>query len=109
MAQVTAGRDFLGAVSGNVDTDSLFEEIRMEAVTVPEWSGADGKSLGDISPARHHGVQIAGVNRGGVRILNPSGTEVLRAGDELLALGTPAQLRDFKGWLGEKPAQGLAP
>jgi CPA2 family monovalent cation:H+ antiporter-2 len=106
MEQVQAGRRFLGGVSGTLDTDSLFEEIRMESLTVPEGSAADGRSLGEISPARNHGVQIAGVNRAGTRILNPTGQEVLRAGDELLSLGTPAQLREFRGWLGERPAEG---
>jgi CPA2 family monovalent cation:H+ antiporter-2 len=103
--QVTAGRDFLGGVSGNLDTDSLFEEVRMEAITVPEASPADGRTLGEISPARQHGVQIAGINRAGVRILNPGALEVLRIGDEFLALGTPVQLREFRVWLSEGPAQ----
>jgi CPA2 family monovalent cation:H+ antiporter-2 len=102
MEQVRAGRDFLGAVSGNLDTDSLFEEVRMESLLVPEWSRADGVPLGIMAPARDHGVQIAGILRGGVRILNPGGKEVLLSGDELLALGTPAQIREFRGWLAEK-------
>jgi CPA2 family monovalent cation:H+ antiporter-2 len=105
MEQVMAGRQFLGGVSGTLETDSLFEEIRMESIMVPEGSAADGRSLGEISPARVHGVQIAGVNRGGNRILNPAGQEVLKAGDELLSLGTPGQLREFRGWLGDRPAE----
>jgi CPA2 family monovalent cation:H+ antiporter-2 len=105
MAQVRAGRDFLGGVSGLLDTDSLFEEVRMEALVVPEGSRADGRTLGEISPAREHGVQVAGIHRGGLRILNPGGQEALREGDELLVLGTPAQIREFRGWLSEKPAQ----
>ena len=103
MAQAHAGREFLGGVSGTPETDSLFEEVRMEALTVPEGSQADGRSLGDISPARKHGVQVAGIHRGGVRILNPGAQEVLREGDELLALGTPVQIREFRGWLSEGP------
>jgi len=109
MAQVRAGRDFLGAVSGTLETDSLFEEVRMEALIVPEWSGAGGHSLADISPARNHGVQIAGIHRGAERILNPGAHEVLRSGDELLVLGTPLQIREFRGWLVEKPAQDGQP
>jgi CPA2 family monovalent cation:H+ antiporter-2 len=105
MAQVRAGRDFLGGVSGLLETDSLFEEVRMEALVVPEGSRADGHSLGEIAPARNHGVQVAGIHRGGVRILNPGGQETLEEGDELLALGTPAQIREFRGWLSDKPAQ----
>jgi CPA2 family monovalent cation:H+ antiporter-2 len=104
IAQVGAGRDFLGGVSGTLDTDSLFEEVRMEAITIPEWSAADGRTLVEILPAGGRGVQVAGIHRGATRILNPGAGEVLRAGDELLALGTPVQIRDFKGRLAERAA-----
>jgi CPA2 family monovalent cation:H+ antiporter-2 len=104
MAQVGAGRDFLDGVSGTLDTDSLFEEVRMESLTVPDWSVGRGRSLADISPARNHHVQIAGIHRGPARILNPSAQELLQPADELLVLGTPVQIREFRGWLSEKPA-----
>jgi CPA2 family monovalent cation:H+ antiporter-2 len=104
VAQVRAGRDFLGGVSGTPDTDSLFEEVRMEAITIPEWSASDGLTLKEILPAGSHGVQIAGIHRGATRILNPGAGEVLKAGDELLALGTPVQIKDFKGRLAERAA-----
>jgi len=86
-------------VSGAPASDSLFEEVRMEALPVPAWSRAVGRSLGELSPARNHGVQIAGVHRGGVRILNPTAQETLRAADEVLALGAPQHLAEFKLWL----------
>jgi CPA2 family monovalent cation:H+ antiporter-2 len=101
MAQVNACRAFVGEVSGTLDTDSLFEEVRMDSVDVPEWSRASGRTLGDISPAKNHGVQVAGIRRGDGRILNPDGHETLRPGDELLVLGTPVQIREFRGWLTE--------
>ena len=97
--QVSAGKAFLGAVSGAPSSDSVFEEVRMEALTVPVWSAAAGKSLGELSPAQQHGVQVAGVRRGGLRILNPGAQEVLRAGDEILVLATPVQITAFKRWL----------
>jgi CPA2 family monovalent cation:H+ antiporter-2 len=97
--QVKAGRAFLGSVSGAPVTDSVFEEVRMEAVVLPGWSRAAGRTLGELSPAQEHGVQVAGVHRGGLRILNPSATETLRAGDEVLVLGTPVQIAEFKTWL----------
>jgi monovalent cation:H+ antiporter-2, CPA2 family len=105
IAQVNAGRAFLGGVSGTIDTDSLFEEVRMEAITVPEWSAEGGRALIEVSPAHSHGVQIAGIHRQGVRILNPGPSEVLMPGDELLALGTPVQIREFRGRLAEKKDQ----
>ena len=101
MSQVAAGREFLMLVSGTLDTDSLFEEVRMDAVDVPLWSPASGRTLVEISPAKNHGVQIAGIHRGTERILNPDGHEVLKPGDELLVLGTPVQIREFRGWLSE--------
>jgi CPA2 family monovalent cation:H+ antiporter-2 len=105
MEQVQAGRAFLGGVSGAPETDSLFEEVRMDSVNVPDWSRAKGRTIAEISPAKEHGVQIAGIQRAGGRILNPGAQEVLRPRDELLVLGTPAQILEFRGWLADNPVQ----
>lgn len=104
--QVKAGRQFLGAVSGAAD--SLFEEVLMEAMTVPARTRAAGRTLAELSPARTHGVQIAGINHQAVRTLNPGADTRLQAGDELLVLGTPAQIRAFRAWLRES-VEGSAP
>jgi CPA2 family monovalent cation:H+ antiporter-2 len=101
--QVNAGKRFLGAVSGAPVADSVFEEVRMEALTIPLWSRAADRTLVELSPAQNHGVQVAGVHRGGLRILNPSAHEVLRGNDEILVLGTPVQIAEFKAWLRERP------
>jgi CPA2 family monovalent cation:H+ antiporter-2 len=112
-AQVKAGRRFLGAVSGAPAGDSRFEEVQMEALAIPAWSRAAGHTLGELAPAQHYGVQVAGLNRGGVRILNPSAEEIVQAGDEALALGTAEQIREFKLWLNARPDEtedpGLPP
>jgi CPA2 family monovalent cation:H+ antiporter-2 len=100
--QVKAGKVFLGVVSGTHGSDSLFEEVRMEAVKIPHWSRAAGHTLAELSPAQNHSVQIAGVNRNGLRILNPSAQEMLRAGDEVLALGAPVHIAAFKDWIRER-------
>jgi CPA2 family monovalent cation:H+ antiporter-2 len=108
--QVEAGRQFLAAVSGAVELDSIFGEVQMQAMEIPEWSRARGRTLGELGLARAFGVQIAGINRAGVRTLNPSAEEMLQPGDELLALGSIDQLKDFRGWLRERPEdEGLAP
>lgn len=101
-AQVQAGKAFLGAVSTAPVADSVFEEVSMRSLQVPEWSRAAGRTLGELSLTQNHGVQIAGISRPGKRILNPSGQEMIEPGDEVLALGTPVQIRDFKAWLGER-------
>lgn len=100
--QVNAAKAFLGAVSGTASADSLFEEVRMEAVQLPAWSQAAGRTLSELSPAQNHGVQIAGVNRRGLRILNPRAQEKLFAGDEVLALGAPVHIAAFKAWVRER-------
>jgi hypothetical protein len=38
--------------------------------------------------------------------LNPTAQERLRAGDELLLLGTPVQIRACKEWMRERPEEG---
>jgi monovalent cation:H+ antiporter-2, CPA2 family len=97
--QVRAGKRFLAYVSGVAPADSLFEEVRMEAVAVPAGSQAAGRSVGEVAPAKRFGVQIAGLHRAGVRVLSPKAGETLAAGDQLLVLGTPEQIRHFKEWL----------
>ncbi|MBC7368036.1 MAG: cation:proton antiporter [Undibacterium sp.] len=99
--QVRAGRVILGAVSGAPVAESLFEEVRMEALAVPNDSRAAGRTLGELSPSQKHKVQIAGLHRGGLRVLNPGADERVRGGDELLTLGALDHLRDFKDWLQE--------
>lgn len=107
--QVRAGQRFLGAVTGTRGADSVFEEISMEAMAIPSWSRAVGRTLGQLGPAHDFGVQVAGIHRGGLRILNPNAQEELRAGDEVLVLGTPADNADFKAWLREKPEEAEQP
>ncbi len=105
--QVKAGRQFLGAVSGAAE--SLFEEVLMEAMTVPAVSRAAGRTLAELSPARVHGVQIAGINHQAMRTLNPGADTRLLAGDEVLVLGTPAQIRAFRIWLREAAGSPAPP
>ena len=103
--QVKAGKQFLHTVTVSPASHTVFDEVSMEVVSIPAWSPLAGCTLGAISPAQRHGVLFAGLNRHGRRVLNPSSTEELRAGDEVLALGTPQQIRGFKAWLQEKPAE----
>jgi monovalent cation:H+ antiporter-2, CPA2 family len=57
------------------------------------------RTLGELAPARRLGVQVAGINRNGGRILNPSGEEKIRPGDEVLVLGSPDQIAAFRATL----------
>jgi monovalent cation:H+ antiporter-2, CPA2 family len=107
--QVRAGQRFLSTVSGAPVSDSVFEEVRMEVVVIPAWSRAAERTLGELAPAREFGVQVAGVHRGALRLLNPAAHECLRAGDEILVLGTPVDITEFKAWVRERPEDTIAP
>lgn len=98
--QTAACRDFLLQSTGAAAA-STFDEVRMETVPVPPECGLAGRTLADLAPTRHVGVQVAGINRGGLRILNPGGEERLLANDDVLILGTPDQIKAFKLWLQE--------
>jgi CPA2 family monovalent cation:H+ antiporter-2 len=47
-------------------------------------------------------VQVAGINRGGLRLLSPRGEEQLLEGDEVLVLGTGEQIAAFNAWAMEQ-------
>jgi CPA2 family monovalent cation:H+ antiporter-2 len=106
--QVRAGKEFLARVTGAMDDESIFEDVQMQSLKVPPWSRAVGRTLGDLALARTFGVQVAGVHRGGLRILNPGADETLCEGDDVLTLGTPGQIREFKAWVNERPEETSA-
>jgi CPA2 family monovalent cation:H+ antiporter-2 len=105
--QVAAGRDFLMKTSETAG-GATFEDVRVETIKVPAWSQAAGRTLAEVEPAKNFGMQMAGIRRGGVRILGPGADERLQTGDEVLVLGTPEQLRQFKVWLQAEPEDNLA-
>ncbi|HTQ29652.1 MAG TPA: cation:proton antiporter [Opitutaceae bacterium] len=105
--QVAAGKKFLGATT-EANGGATFEDVHIETMKVPAWSSAAGRTLGELEAARNFGVQVAGVRRGGVRILSPGAGERLQAGDDLLILGAPKNLREFEAWLKAEPANGPA-
>jgi len=96
--QVAAGKDFLQLASGTVPV-STFDEVRMEAVELPPGCGLHGQTLATIALSRAYGLQVAGINRAGRRILNPGGDEKLFTGDDVLVLGSPDQIGAFKAGL----------
>ena len=96
--QMAAAKEFLLRVSGAPPV-SEFEDVRMESVEVPRGGPGAGKDLRTLIPSQPHHVQIAGIRRGETRVLNPTADEVVGAGDELLVLGTPEQIRGFRDWL----------
>lgn len=98
--QTAAGKAFLLGVAGE-HAASNFDEVRMETCELPPDSALAGRTLAELAPTRRCGVQIAGIHRGGLRILNPSADEKLLAHDDVLVLGSPDQIAAFKVWARE--------
>jgi CPA2 family monovalent cation:H+ antiporter-2 len=98
--QTTAGKHFLSGVTGSAPS-SHFDEVRMETFELPPDSRLAGRTLAELAPTKHCGVQVAGINRGGLRILNPGGDEKLQPHDDVLLLGSPDQIKAFKVWARE--------
>jgi CPA2 family monovalent cation:H+ antiporter-2 len=98
-AQMAAAKAALGAVAATEASE--FDAVGLETIVVPAGSRAAGATLAELALSSGHGVQLAGVGRGPMRVLNPGPEERLRTGDELLALGTPVKLRAFRAWVRE--------
>ena len=98
-AQVREAKRFLSAISGVEPVAAPFDEVRMEAVMIPAAGPCVGSRLAALASTRRTGVQVAGINRGGRRILNPGADETLLGGDEVLLLGTPEQIDAFRAYV----------
>lgn len=96
--QVAAGKDFLHHASG-VPIASTFDEVRMESVEIPPGAGLHGRTLVEVALGKEYGLQVAGISRGSLRILNPGGDEKIFTGDNVLVLGSPDQIKAFKSSL----------
>ena len=71
----------------------------MESVELPPGCGLHDRSLAELSLGKAFGLQVAGINRAGFRILNPHGEEKLFTGDSVLVLGSPDQIKAFQATL----------
>jgi len=77
------------------DSTRDFDELTMETLKVPPGCTLAGKPLLDLDLIGRFGVQIGGIRRGSRRNLSPRGSDSFDAGDELLLLGTHAQIAEF--------------
>ena len=94
------------ATAASAGRGPTLADLVLGRLVVPAGSPQAGRSLAETAPARALGVQIAGIRRVDATMLNPAGGEILQAGDELLVLGTSAQLRACRQWLATGEATG---
>jgi CPA2 family monovalent cation:H+ antiporter-2 len=102
-SQIQQGRQFLIRERPETPDEGEFDEAVLETVIVPEGSHAHNRSLAQLRVFQDTGVQVVGIERGAKRLLNPSGTEVIRAGDQLLIITTRQEIRGFLDWLEQAP------
>jgi len=70
----------------------LLREADLETVTIAPGSPAAGKLIRELQLRTLTGASIVGIERYGTSIINPGPDEDLQAGDQVLFLGTRAQL-----------------
>jgi len=97
--QIGKARSFLHTPGDAQSETSDFEEAILDAVTLSEDAKVVNMSLAEAKIFDETGVQIMGIQRDGTRTMNPSGSEVLRAGDQLLVMGSAVEIREFQTWL----------
>lgn len=99
--QIQQGRQFLIRERPGVVDDGEFDEAILDTVEIPEPSHTHNRSLAQLRVFQNTGVQVVGIDRRGQRLLNPSGNEVIRSGDQLLIIATRQEAWRFLEWLGE--------
>jgi len=71
---------------------ALSREADLETVTLAADSPAAGKLIREIELRTRTGASIVGIERDGTNLVNPGPDEELQPGNQILLLGTPAQL-----------------
>lgn len=72
---------------------SVLRDADLQTVTIAGDSPAVGRLIRELELRTRTGASIVGIGRGGTNIINPGPDEDLQAGDQILLVGTPDQLR----------------
>ncbi len=78
---------------------SMLREASLLTVHLPENGQAVGKIIGELRLRTKTGASIVGIQRAGTSLINPGPDEELRAGDEILLLGSEAHLQSAQEYL----------
>ncbi len=88
-------------VSSSVSQNLADYNVHTDTLTIGQNSSYAGVALKDIPLRAETGANIIKINRGDQHFIVPSGDVVLFPGDELLAVGTSAQLDSLKNMFTE--------
>ena len=68
----------------------MMREAQLATIHIGESANVTGKMIGELRLRTNTGASIVGIQRGEENIINPGPDEELRAGDEVLLLGSQA-------------------
>jgi CPA2 family monovalent cation:H+ antiporter-2 len=71
---------------------SILRGAELRTVRVPEKAGAAGKLIGELALRTRTGASIVGIQRDETSLINPGPDEELRAGDDVLLIGSQSHL-----------------
>lgn len=91
--QLAATRAALTRQTTGADESSAFSDARLETVVVPANPGIVGQALWSLRIPHRTGAVVVALRRGGRQQTNPTGDEILDAGDELLVIGAAAEVK----------------
>ena len=92
-------------VASSVSQKLADYDVHTETLTVSQNSTYAGKALKDIPFRAKTGANIIKIARGSMNMIVPSGDVVLFPGDQMLAIGTSAQLESLRNMM----ASAVAP
>jgi CPA2 family monovalent cation:H+ antiporter-2 len=70
----------------------ILREAHLRTVRIPKQAGSAGKMIGELALRTRTGASIVGIQRDKESLVNPGADEELRAGDEILLLGSDDHL-----------------
>jgi voltage-gated potassium channel len=80
-----------------IATNSENLELSMEEIKIGSGSALDGHPLAEASRRERFGVVVVGIQHEGGRMeFNPPPDKAMKAGDRLVALGSPANLKELE-------------
>lgn len=83
---------------------NLLKNAQLQTVRIPENAKVSGKLIRELQLRSISGASVVGIERSDAQIINPGPDEELRAGDQVLLLGSKEQLEKGRAVLLEQTA-----
>jgi len=78
--------------AGETRLPAMMRDAQIATIRIGKAAGVAGKLIGELRLRTNTGASIVGIQRGAESIINPGPDEELRTDDEVLLLGSEAQL-----------------